>query len=104
MPVPNFVEILDRMKDIHNRKNQDYSKNDSAFSNFEQAAVIASWVNDPVMKVFFTMIGIKLSRIANLMNKDTTPNFESLDDTFLDNETYSTLMHAYWLSMPTKDK
>ena len=104
MPVPNFDQILKRIEEIHNRKNKDYSTNEDAFSNFEQAAVIASWVNDPVLKVFFTLIGVKLSRLANLVNKGGVPNNESLDDTLLDNDTYSILMHAYWLSKPMDNK
>jgi hypothetical protein len=102
MSVPNFIQILDRMKAIHEKKNQDYSVSSDAFSNFEQAAVIASWFNDPVAKVFATMIGIKLSRIANLLNKGGTPNNESLDDSFLDNETYALLFHCWYLTGSNK--
>jgi hypothetical protein len=97
MSVPNFIQQLDRMKAIHEKKSQDYSTNNEAFSNFEQAAVIASWFNNPTAKVFATMIGIKLSRIANLLNKGGEPNNESLDDSFLDNDTYSVLFHCWYL-------
>lgn len=89
-------EILKRIQEIHDRKSADYASESNAFSNFERAACIAEWFNDPVHKVFATMIGIKLARLAELLN-GKRPKNESIDDSFLDQDTYSILFHSYYL-------
>lgn len=98
MSIPAVLDILKRIESIHQKKNEDYSAISDAFSNFTQASVISSWFKDETAKVFATMIGIKISRIANLMNKGTAPNNESLDDSFLDLDTYCILFHAWFSS------
>ena len=97
MSSPIVKELLSRIQEIHDRKNADYASEANPFSNFERAAEIASWFNNPADKVFATMIGIKLARLAELLN-GKTPKNESIDDSFLDNETYAILWHAFYLS------
>ena len=58
--------------------------------------MLASWFDNPVDKVFATMLGIKLARMAELLN-GKIPNNESLSDSFLDHEVYSVIWHAWFL-------
>lgn len=91
---PEFIDFLDKSRDIHFKKSQDYSQEGNPFSNFERAGVLASWFNDPVDKAFVILIGVKIARLAELRN-GKTPKNESIYDTFLDLGTYCFLWGAY---------
>ena len=91
------VEILKQIQEIHEKKSADYAQEGNSFSNFERAALLASWFNDPVDKIFVTMLGIKLARMAELLN-GKKPNNESLSDSFLDFSTYAVLWYARYLT------
>lgn len=92
---PRFDAQLERMAEIHNRKSHDYARDDNAFSNFEYAALVAQPFTDPVDRVFATMIGIKLARLAELTAAGKEPQNESLRDTFDDLATYAALWASY---------
>lgn len=94
MSTPLIAEILARIQAIHDKKNADYAQEGNPFSNFERAAILASWFNNPVDKIFATLIGIKLARLAELLNGKIPLN-ESIDDSFLDENTYSVLWNAF---------
>lgn len=96
MPSEQVRMILAEIQAIHNKKNKDYAQEGNPFSNFERAAMLASWFNDPVDRVFATLIGIKMARLAELLNGRTPVN-ESTADSFLDENTYSVIWHAYYL-------
>ena len=92
---PKFLKLLDEMKEIHNKKNDDYAENDP-YDNFTFAARLAERFDDPVDKVFVTLIGIKLCRLAVLTRKGKgAPNNESILDTRRDLAVYA----AIWCSM-----
>lgn len=97
MPSKFVAEITKRINEIHDRKNQDYAQEGNPFSNFERMSTIAEWFNDPVHKSFVSLIGVKLARLAELLN-GKTPKNESIDDSFLDLCTYCVLFHAYYLT------
>lgn len=102
MPVSEtFMKLLDQMKAIHVKKSDDYAAKDP-YDNFERAAVIASWFDDPIDKVFATMIGIKLARLAVLKNAKREPNNESVADSHLDETVYSAIWAAYERDHPVK--
>lgn len=86
-----FISILDRSKEIHIRKNQDYTSGTNVDENFERVSIIQSWFNNPLDKSFASFIAVKLARLASLLNKSSNPNFESVDDTFVDLVTYAGL-------------
>lgn len=86
-----FVELLRKMKEIHEKKGADYAAEGKHYENFERAAIVSSWFNDPVDKVFAILITVKLARLATLTNSTKPPNNESIDDTHEDLATYSTL-------------
>lgn len=89
--------ILDQIKEIHERKNQDYAQSTDPFSNFKRSAVVTEWFNDKVDKSFVNLIGVKLARLAELRN-GKEPKNESVQDSFLDLCTYCCLWYAYYLN------
>lgn len=96
MGSPHVKRILERIKEIHDRKNHDYAQEDNPFSNFERSGELISWFADPVHQSFAGLIGIKLARLAELLNGKEAKN-ESIDDSFLDLCTYCVLFHSYYL-------
>lgn len=97
MPViPEVIEMLNRINEIHQRKNEDYAA--QPFENFIRSAALASWFKFDSDKSFVVLIGTKLARLATLLNKGVIPNNESVDDSFLDLATYCILWAAYYQS------
>lgn len=94
MPSKEFHDLLDKARIIHDRKNHDYAQEDNPFSNFQRAAEIVSWFENDIDKVFVTLIGVKLARLAELCNGKEAKN-ESVDDTGLDLFVYCGLWQAY---------
>lgn len=93
----DFLELLEKAKAIHEKKNQDYTTNPNVnpSENFERAAIIASWFPEE-HKVFATLIGVKIARLAALLTSRRAPNNESIDDTFLDQFTYTGLWYSWY--------
>jgi hypothetical protein len=89
-----FVELLDKIKAIHEKKSADYS-GDGHYENFERSALLAQWFNDDRDKPFVVLIAVKLARLATLLNKDAKPQNEPIADTFLDLCTYCALWATY---------
>jgi hypothetical protein len=87
---PHFLQALDRMRDVHDRKNNDYAADDNPYSNFEGVAQLTGL---SVEQVFFTLIGIKAERLKQLLSGKEV-NFESKEDSVLDLAVYA----ALWLS------
>jgi hypothetical protein len=88
-----FLDLLEKSKQIHELKSQDYTSGD-VDENFKRMALISKWFNDPLDKVFATMVGVKLARLATLLNSNKKPNNESISDSFLDLFTYVGLWTA----------
>ena len=95
--VPQFKEVLQRMNQIHERKNTDYAVKGDPFENFDKSSVIGDWYDHPTHKVFAILIGTKLTRIATLLNSKNKPNHESIEDSFLDLCTYCVLWMCWYL-------
>lgn len=102
----NYVEeILNRSRDIHLKKREDYATNPTAdpFENFDRSSEIARWF--PVTySSFAVLIGTKLARLGSLLVTGKAPNNESIDDTFLDLVTYCALFYAYWKERTMREK
>lgn len=101
----NYVEeILNRSRDIHLKKREDYATNPTAdpFENFDRSNQVALWFPDSY-KSFGVLIGTKLARLGSLLVTGRTPNNESIDDTFLDLVTYCALFYAYWKERTMKN-
>jgi hypothetical protein len=93
--IPEFHAILIKMAEIHKKKNEDYASTDNPFSNFERSAELISWFEDSTDKAFVGLIGVKLARLAELLQSGKTPVNESIDDSFLDLATYCALWGSY---------
>lgn len=98
---PAFEAHLERMRALHEKKNEDYAEDTDPYSNFRLAATIA---DVPVDTVFRVLIGVKVARLNVLLAKlgstqegVSAPNFESIDDTVLDLSIYTALW-ASWRS------
>lgn len=85
------MDIVNQMEQTHRAKNEDYTSGNNPMENFERAAIISSWFQRPEDKVFATLIGIKLARLASLLVDNKVPNNESVEDTHLDMTNYSAL-------------
>lgn len=97
-------EILNRSKEIHLRKREDYASDPTAnpFENFDRSNLVATWFPDSY-KSFAVLIGTKIARLGALLITGKTPNNESIDDTFLDLVTYCALFYGYWKDKQIKE-
>lgn len=93
--ISEFLNLLEQMELIHEKKNQDYADQSNQFENFERSAELMSWFAHDSDKAFISLIGTKLARLATLLNKEDTPNNESIEDSFLDLCTYCVLWASY---------
>lgn len=80
--IPGFIDTFQKAIEIHKRKNDDYSGDKGVFFNFDCAEIIASWFQGAKDKVYATLFGIKLARLAVVMYKPA--NYESVEDSFDD--------------------
>ncbi len=95
----NFLSLLEKMKEIQEKKNADYSA-EGFYLNFKQSAELASWFKNDVDKSFAVLIGAKLSRLGNLLSDDDKEVMnESIEDTFLDLTVYCALWASYRKSL-----
>jgi hypothetical protein len=99
---PKFEMLLHEMRELHQKKNDDYAQEGSPFSNFEEAASVAEGFTG-TDAVFATLIGIKLARLRELTRAKKTPNNESIADTRKDLAMYAALWAAHALPFSYDD-
>lgn len=99
---PEFMKLLEKMREIHSKKRDDYASV-GFYENFTRQAEIISWFKADIDKAFASLIGVKLARLATLLATTRDPNFESVDDTFLDLATYAGLWGSYYAAMGKKE-
>lgn len=89
-------DILRAGIQLMEKKGHDYTKDSTKdrYENFDKAAVVISWFDDSIDKAFAARIGDKLARLSALLNKNEEPNFETLEDTFIDLANFSGLWAA----------
>lgn len=90
-----LLELLDKIKIIHEKKAADYTSGENHYENFERCALVSDWFRKPIDRVFSTLITVKLARLASLLGKEGKPNNESIEDTFLDLTTYCAIWSSY---------
>src|SRR5689334_12892679 len=95
MPSEKFHELVDIMKAIHDMKSHDYASLENPFSNFEEAAELIELFQKPIDQCFAGIIGIKISRLGQLLN-GKEPKNESIEDTFIDLANYVILWASYY--------
>ena len=94
MPIPGVLETFERLKKLHVDKNDDYATEVDPFFNFNEAEHIASLFNGDKDKVYATMVAIKLSRLAVLLNSGKDAVNESVLDSFDDAIVYMAIWRA----------
>src|SRR5262245_45773582 len=92
--IPDFISSLDKMRIIHEKKNEDYAPNDNPFNNFDVAEFGIRLFSNPRDQVFVVPIFTKLARLANLLSSSKLPNNESIEDSFIDIANYILLWKA----------
>ena len=81
--------ILDEMRELADAKNADYADLEKPFAAFEVAAAVAGVT---VEQTILVLMGIKVSRIQQLRDRD--PENESLRDSKIDLATYGAILVA----------
>jgi hypothetical protein len=95
MPIiADLIHSLDKIKTLHKSKNDDYAFESNPFFNFDVQQYVMELFHDPRDKVFASLLGLKLARLANLLNQSGEPKHESIEDTFIDFATYVLLHKA----------
>lgn len=96
--IPTFIEALEKMKEVHIKKNEDYADPNNPFSNFDVSEYLISIFKSNRDKTFVWPIATKLARLATLLNSDRVPNNESIEDTFIDIANYVLLWRSDYLN------
>lgn len=86
-----FDETITKMRTMLEKKGHDYSQEGNRLSNFLDTANNVQI--DPVQGCMY-MMGIKISRLANLIANKKTPNNESIEDTAIDLIVYAFLNYC----------
>lgn len=89
--IPGFKETLDKVLELHVKKNSDYATKENPFSNFDFTAETLKEFKNSRDQAFVWPIATKLSRLGNLLSNDKNPNNESIEDSFDDIITYTIL-------------
>lgn len=97
--IPEFVQTCETMITTHRAKNDDYATGANPMFNFDVQEYIMQLFDNPRDKVFASMLGLKLGRLATQLNKiyansKHEPNNEGVLDTFLDDAVYTVLWKA----------
>ncbi len=87
-----FHTALEKMREVHDKKSQDYANEKDRYSNFEYAAKFAGVTVD---QVFAVLIGVKEARLLELSAAGKTPVNEAIEDTRLDAAVYAVLRYSY---------
>jgi hypothetical protein len=101
--LPEFEEHLTDMLDTHLRKRADYS-GDDPLENFDRAARVISWFENPRDIAFVVPIITKIARLATLLNREQdqtgAPLNEPVADSFKDIGAYVNLWWCAWGRRP----
>lgn len=92
MSNPKFHAMLEKMADMHNKKNSDYAEQDNPYSNFEY---VAHMTGLSVQQVILVQVCNKIARAVQLEGKEAKN--EAIEDTLLDLAVYSTILASYYL-------
>lgn len=82
---PRFYELIDQMRDLHDRKNSNYAKEDNPLSNFQECEDF----NVPASVGTMVRMSDKWSRLKQLMKGRKDEVGESIKDTLMDMAVYS---------------
>jgi hypothetical protein len=89
--IQDTQQLLDRCIELLRSKANDYAEGGDAFLNFKTAAQIAGISPEQTL---LTLLGMKLSRLTQLVGKGKTARNESVEDTMLDVINYIVLLRG----------
>jgi hypothetical protein len=92
--IESFIEALEKMRIVHEKKNEDYADVNNPFSNFDVSEYLISQFNSDRDKTFVWPIATKLARLSTLLNSKKEPNHESIEDTLIDIANYVLLWRS----------
>ena len=92
-----FEKVTRRMLETFLKKNADYAGDKDPYFNFEYAAAVAEPFTNPVDRVFATLLGVKLARLAVLKSSGAAPKNEPVADSHMDLSTYAAIWEAWGL-------
>ena len=95
--IPGFIDTLDKIKKLHQSKNEDYSGDKGPFYNFAFCEAISSLFSNSIDKVFAVFVAVKIARLSVLLSADKVNN-ESVEDSFDDFICYSTIWKSHYLA------
>lgn len=95
--IPGFLDTLDKLKELHRRKNDDYSGDKGAFFNFEFCDYVSNLFSSSLDKVYATFVSVKIARLAVLLSSKSSPQNESIEDSFDDAITYLTIWKCHYI-------
>lgn len=86
-------QIFEKCLKLSSSKREDYVTVPGVdnHENFKRSAEIASWFRHDRDKAYAVLIGTKLARLGSLLSKESKPNNESIEDTFVDLINYCAL-------------
>lgn len=91
---PEFYELLNRMADLHSRKNHDYAGLNDPFSNFRQCEAFGI----PAWKGAVVRLGDKYSRLVNFARVAALEVAdEKIEDTLLDLAVYALITRILYI-------
>lgn len=93
--IPEVIRTFENAIELHKKKNADYTggRIDPMY-NFNVAEYVMEQFAEDRDKVFATLVGIKLARLAALLGMPAQPNFESVLDSFDDMIVYTAIWKA----------
>lgn len=89
--VQDTQALFDRCVELMRRKSNDYAEGGDAFLNFKTAAQIAGISPEQTL---LTLLGMKMSRLTQLISKGKKAKNESVEDTMLDIINYVVLLRG----------
>lgn len=96
--IPEFLNALEKMKEVHIKKCEDYASETNPLSNFDFSEYCIKHFTNDRDKTFVWPIAVKLARLSNLLGSNKLPNNESIDDSFIDIANYVLLWRADYLN------
>jgi hypothetical protein len=104
MPViPEFINTLDNLKDLHRKKNDDYSGDRGAFFNFEFCDFVSNLFRSSRDKVYAVFVAVKLARLAVVLDSAKVNN-ESVTDSFDDLICYAAIWKSDYMERVKKSQ
>jgi len=99
--IPGFVDTFDYLKELHRKKNDDYSGNFGAFFNFDFCEYVSSLFNNGKDRVYAVFVAVKLARLAVTLNSGAVNN-ESIEDSFNDLICYANIWKSDYMARNRK--